>query len=89
MTFAIAGGAVMGIAQLNESLLERITRKLRAGWKRLGEILNQPEYHAMTITPVNGTILVQQGNRSSTSYMRKYFRIQSRECLMRIHGLPE
>ncbi|EKS2818419.1 protease FtsH-inhibitory lysogeny factor CIII, partial [Salmonella enterica subsp. enterica serovar Typhimurium str. SARA13] len=24
MTFAIAGGAVMGIAQLNESLLERI-----------------------------------------------------------------
>ncbi|EOA2460545.1 TPA: protease FtsH-inhibitory lysogeny factor CIII, partial [Salmonella enterica subsp. enterica serovar Java] len=23
MTFAIAGGAVMGIAQLNESLLER------------------------------------------------------------------
>ncbi|ELS9999736.1 TPA: protease FtsH-inhibitory lysogeny factor CIII, partial [Salmonella enterica subsp. enterica serovar Schwarzengrund] len=27
MTFAIAGGAVMGIAQLNESLLERITRK--------------------------------------------------------------
>ncbi|VEA31381.1 C3-like protein [Salmonella enterica subsp. enterica] len=31
-----------GIAQLNESLLERITRKLRAGWKRLGEILNQP-----------------------------------------------
>ncbi|WP_202611531.1 protease FtsH-inhibitory lysogeny factor CIII, partial [Salmonella enterica] len=25
MTFAIAGGAVMGIAQLNESLLERIT----------------------------------------------------------------
>ncbi|EBK7121413.1 protease FtsH-inhibitory lysogeny factor CIII [Salmonella enterica] len=42
MTFAISGGAVMGIAQLNESLLERITRKLRAGWKRLGEILNQP-----------------------------------------------
>ncbi|MEY5504331.1 protease FtsH-inhibitory lysogeny factor CIII, partial [Salmonella enterica subsp. enterica serovar Corvallis] len=28
MTFAIAGGAVMGIAHLNESLLERITRKL-------------------------------------------------------------
>lgn len=27
MTFAIAGGAVMGIAHLNESLLERITRK--------------------------------------------------------------
>ncbi|EIF8220142.1 protease FtsH-inhibitory lysogeny factor CIII, partial [Salmonella enterica] len=29
MTFAIAGGAVMGIAHLNESLLECITRKLR------------------------------------------------------------
>lgn len=42
MTFAIAGGAVMGIAHLNESLLERITRKLRAGWKRLVDILNQP-----------------------------------------------
>ncbi|ECJ4508441.1 protease FtsH-inhibitory lysogeny factor CIII [Salmonella enterica subsp. salamae] len=42
MTFAIAGGAVMGIAQLNESLLELITRKLRAGWKRYGEIINQP-----------------------------------------------
>ncbi|MEY5504300.1 protease FtsH-inhibitory lysogeny factor CIII, partial [Salmonella enterica subsp. enterica serovar Corvallis] len=28
MTFAIAFGAVMGIAHLNESLLERITRKL-------------------------------------------------------------
>ncbi|WP_179126364.1 protease FtsH-inhibitory lysogeny factor CIII, partial [Salmonella enterica] len=40
MTFTIAGGAVMGIAHLNESLLERITRKLRAGLKRLGEILN-------------------------------------------------
>ncbi|EDB1889415.1 protease FtsH-inhibitory lysogeny factor CIII [Salmonella enterica] len=42
MTFAIAGGAVMGIAHLNESLLVRITRKLRAGWKRLVDILNQP-----------------------------------------------
>ncbi|EJJ3977538.1 protease FtsH-inhibitory lysogeny factor CIII [Salmonella enterica] len=42
MTFAIAGGVVMGIAHLNESLLERITRKLRAGWKRLVDILNQP-----------------------------------------------
>ncbi|EKA3082676.1 protease FtsH-inhibitory lysogeny factor CIII [Salmonella enterica] len=30
------------IAHLNESLLERITRKLRAGWKRLVDILNQP-----------------------------------------------
>lgn len=42
MTFAIAGGAVMGIAQLNESLLERIIRKLRTGCKRLVDILNQP-----------------------------------------------
>ncbi|ECD5296644.1 protease FtsH-inhibitory lysogeny factor CIII [Salmonella enterica subsp. enterica serovar Agona] len=42
MTFAIAGGAVMGIAQHNESLLERIIRKLRTGWKRLVDILNQP-----------------------------------------------
>lgn len=73
MTFAIAGGAVMGIAHLNESLLERITRKLRAGWKRLGEILNQPECHAMTITPVNGTILVQQGNREFNKLYEKVF----------------
>ena len=40
--YAIAGGARMGAFQLNESLLERITRKLRDGWKRLIDILNQP-----------------------------------------------
>ncbi|EGI2397699.1 protease FtsH-inhibitory lysogeny factor CIII [Escherichia coli] len=33
MIYAIAGGARMGAFQLNESLLERITRKLRDGWK--------------------------------------------------------
>lgn len=43
----------------------------------------------MTITPVNGTILVQQGNREFNKLYEKYFRIQNRECLMRIHGLPE
>ncbi|EMT5580091.1 protease FtsH-inhibitory lysogeny factor CIII [Enterobacter hormaechei subsp. hoffmannii] len=42
MILAIAGGARMGAFQLHESLLERITRKLRAGWKRLADILNQP-----------------------------------------------
>ena len=38
MIYAIAGGARMGAFQLNESLLERITRKLRDEWKRV-EIL--------------------------------------------------
>ena len=42
MIYAIAGGARMGAFQLNEFLLERITRKLRDGWKRLIDILNQP-----------------------------------------------
>lgn len=42
MIYAIAGGARMGAFQLNESLLERITRKLRDGWKRLIDVLNQP-----------------------------------------------
>lgn len=63
MIIAIAGSARMGVSQLHESLLDRITRKLRAGWKRLADILNQLECRAMTIVPVNGTILVQQGNR--------------------------
>ncbi|MBC0716807.1 protease FtsH-inhibitory lysogeny factor CIII, partial [Escherichia coli] len=31
-----------GCLPTNESLLERITRKLRDGWKRLIDILNQP-----------------------------------------------
>ncbi|EMR9403237.1 protease FtsH-inhibitory lysogeny factor CIII [Escherichia coli] len=42
MIYAIAGGARLGAFQLTESLLERITRKLRTGWKRLVDILNQP-----------------------------------------------
>ncbi|EJV1967111.1 protease FtsH-inhibitory lysogeny factor CIII [Escherichia coli] len=39
MIYAIAGGARMGAFQLNESLLERITRKLRDGWKRVAVLL--------------------------------------------------
>ncbi|EKR8233603.1 protease FtsH-inhibitory lysogeny factor CIII [Escherichia coli] len=39
MIYAIAGGARMGAFQLNESLLERITRKLRDGWKRAEVLL--------------------------------------------------
>ncbi|MBW1528656.1 protease FtsH-inhibitory lysogeny factor CIII [Escherichia coli] len=39
MIYAIAGGARMGAFQLNESLLERITRKLRDGWKRFEVLL--------------------------------------------------
>ncbi|UYW75563.1 protease FtsH-inhibitory lysogeny factor CIII [Pseudocitrobacter faecalis] len=42
MIIKIAGGTRMGVFHLHESLLDRITRKLRTGWKRLGEILNQP-----------------------------------------------
>ncbi|EMK0352783.1 protease FtsH-inhibitory lysogeny factor CIII [Citrobacter sp. Cs237] len=38
MIYAIAGGARMGAFQLTESLLDRITRKLRAGWKRLEDV---------------------------------------------------
>lgn len=41
MQYAIAGWPVAGCP--SESLLERITRKLRDGWKRLIDILNQPE----------------------------------------------
>ncbi|EFO5566265.1 protease FtsH-inhibitory lysogeny factor CIII [Escherichia coli] len=40
MQYAIAGWPVAGCP--SESLLERITRKLRDGWKRLIDILNQP-----------------------------------------------
>ncbi len=39
MIYALAGGARMGAFQLNESLLERITRKLRDGWKRVEVLL--------------------------------------------------
>ncbi|AFM54433.1 CIII anti-termination [Salmonella phage vB_SosS_Oslo] len=40
MQYRFAGWPIAGCP--SESLLDRITRKLRAGWKRLGEILNQP-----------------------------------------------
>jgi len=33
MTYAIAGGAVMGAAQLNESQLDRVTRQLRDSFR--------------------------------------------------------
>lgn len=42
MILAIAGGARMGAFQLHGSLLDRITRKLRTGWKKLADILSQP-----------------------------------------------
>ncbi|MTH45381.1 protease FtsH-inhibitory lysogeny factor CIII [Intestinirhabdus alba] len=38
--FVFAGWPVAGCP--SESLLDRITKKLRAGWKRLIDILNQP-----------------------------------------------
>ncbi|KAA6001435.1 protease FtsH-inhibitory lysogeny factor CIII [Pantoea agglomerans] len=41
MNYAIAGGAVVGAAQLNESLLDTITRRLRTGWRNLIDTLNQ------------------------------------------------
>ena len=43
MNYAIAGGTVVGAAQLNESLLDRITRRLRTGWRNLFNLLeSQP-----------------------------------------------
>lgn len=42
MNYAFAGGVVVGVTQQNESLLERITRKLRAGWKGLKDFFTQP-----------------------------------------------
>ena len=36
MQYAIAGWPIAGC--LTESLLDRITRKLRAGWKRLEDV---------------------------------------------------
>jgi len=41
MNYAIAGGAVVGSAQLDESLLDVITRRLRTGWRSLVDTLNQ------------------------------------------------
>ncbi|HAN2357092.1 TPA: protease FtsH-inhibitory lysogeny factor CIII [Escherichia coli] len=48
MIYAIAGGARMGAFQLNESLLERITRKLRDGWKRVEVLLCAMKYPLIT-----------------------------------------
>lgn len=43
MNYAIAGGTVVGAAQLNESLLDVITRRLRTGWRTLLNLLeSQP-----------------------------------------------
>jgi len=41
MNYAIAGGAIVGAAQLNESLLDTITRRLRTSWRNLIDTLNQ------------------------------------------------
>jgi hypothetical protein len=40
MNYATAGGAIVGAAQLNESLLDTITRRLRTGWRNLIDTLN-------------------------------------------------
>lgn len=40
MQYCFAGWSIAGCP--SESLLDRITRKLRTGWKRLVDILNQP-----------------------------------------------
>lgn len=43
MNYAIAGGAIVGAAQLDESLLDTITRRLRTGWRTLLNLLeSQP-----------------------------------------------
>lgn len=41
MNYAIAGGSVVDAAQLNESQLDRITRRLRTAWLSLIDILKQ------------------------------------------------
>jgi len=41
MNYAIAGGAIVGAAQLNESLLDVIIRRLRTGWRNLISTLNE------------------------------------------------
>ena len=41
MKYAIAGGTIVGAAQLNESMLDTITRRLRIGWRNLFNTLNQ------------------------------------------------
>ncbi|WP_426607475.1 protease FtsH-inhibitory lysogeny factor CIII [Pantoea anthophila] len=41
MNYAIAGGAIVGAAQLNESLLDTITRRLRASLRDFMNTINQ------------------------------------------------
>ncbi len=41
MNYAIAGGAVVGAAQFDESLLDVITRRARQSFRRFIDILNQ------------------------------------------------
>jgi hypothetical protein len=41
MNYAIAGGAIVGAAQFNESQLERLVRRLRSGLRSLLNTLNQ------------------------------------------------
>lgn len=42
MNLAIAGGTVMGVTNLNTSLLDIITRRLRTGWRSLIDALTSP-----------------------------------------------
>lgn len=42
MNLAIAGGSVVDAAQLNESLLDIITRRLRSAWRSFIDTLCQP-----------------------------------------------
>ncbi|WFL66411.1 protease FtsH-inhibitory lysogeny factor CIII [Pantoea sp. X85] len=41
MNYAIAGGAIVGAAQFNESQLDRLVRRLRSGLRSLLDTLNQ------------------------------------------------
>jgi len=41
MNYAIAGGAIVGAAQLEESQLERITRRMRAAARSLLNAMSQ------------------------------------------------
>ena len=41
MNLAIAGGAIVGVCQLNESQLDRLVSRLRTGWRSLVDTLNQ------------------------------------------------
>lgn len=41
MNYAFAGCPIVGAVQLKESQLDRITRRLRTGWRSLIDTLNQ------------------------------------------------